>query len=175
MDDLLSILSRERRALEALLFRLVEARGLLAAGETRFLSWAAADMAQAAQAVREVEARRVAATTATLRELVTESAEPLSSLLDDHRMALARLAGEVGAATDAVQEIGRARLDRLRQAVPAGCGGHLSAIAARDGGRGAVFRIEMDELDREVVAAGYESLLSASDALGLPALVGFLA
>ena len=58
MEDLLGVLGRERQVLENLLFRLLEARSLLATHETRFLHLAAEDVEAAAERVREVELRR---------------------------------------------------------------------------------------------------------------------
>jgi hypothetical protein len=52
VDELLAVLGRERHVLGNLLFRLLEARGLLATGESRFLHLAARDIEAAAETVR---------------------------------------------------------------------------------------------------------------------------
>src|SRR5205814_9128726 len=58
MDELARLLSHERRLLELLLFKLVEGRHLLAAGEGRFLPYAATEVERAMERVQEAELRR---------------------------------------------------------------------------------------------------------------------
>jgi hypothetical protein len=107
MDELTGLLGRERRLLEVLLFKLVSARHLLAAGETRFMTWAAAEVERATERVRESELLRAAlvqqlARTAglaedvlTLKALATQSPEPYRSIFEEHRRAFAELVGEI--------------------------------------------------------------------------------
>ena len=167
MDDVLAVLDREARALEHLLFRLQHARGVLVAADERFIGLAADELEVAAETVRELEACRAAvidgaAGTVTLRTLACGADEPHSTLLHEHRAALGRLAGEVGALLESTQELATDRLAEL------------------DGGRARYRRPRRrrslgDDLDRAVAAAGYESVLAASSSLRLPALVSFLA
>jgi hypothetical protein len=58
MEELACLLGRERLLLERLLFKLVELRGLLQAGEARFLPWAAGEVDDAAARLREAEVHR---------------------------------------------------------------------------------------------------------------------
>ena len=167
-DDLLSVLARERHALGNLLFRLLEARGLLATGETRFLHLAAQDIEAAAEQVREIELTRAVleplAAGQTLQELAAEAPSPLNEILDDHRIAIGRLAAEVGAAIEATAELAEHGLAQVRS--------NVSVTSAPPPPRKPV--APLDDLDREIVAAGYESVLSASARLMLPSLVAFL-
>jgi hypothetical protein len=195
VNELVSVLNRERQVLETLLFRLLEARGLLATGEARFLGWAAEDLEQASESVREVELRRATVVaemiegddSPTLRDLVDATDEPYASLLDDHRIALGRLAVEVGAATEATQELADEGLRRLRNRQAATPGtdldirvpGEEKATTRREAHlpvqrRSNRTEASMDELDREILAAGFEAVLSASERLVLPSLVAFL-
>lgn len=167
-DDLLSVLSRERQALGNLLFRLLEARGLLATGETRFLHLAAQDIEAAAEQVREIELTRAVmeplAAGHTLQELAAQAPSPLCEILDDHRVAIGRLAAEVGAAIEATAELAEHGLGQVRS--------HELVTMAPPPPRKPV--APLDDLDREIMAAGYEAVLSASARLMLPSLVAFL-
>jgi hypothetical protein len=96
MEALARLLARERLLLELLVFKLVELRQLLLAGETRFLGWAAEEVERATVSVREAEIERAVIVTGlaelrglhepSLAELVEDCAEPWRSLLvEDHR------------------------------------------------------------------------------------------
>jgi hypothetical protein len=60
MDALAALLTRERLLVELVVFKLVELRQLLLAGETRFLPWASEEVERAVRAVRVLEVERVA-------------------------------------------------------------------------------------------------------------------
>lgn len=202
LEGLVDVLDCERHLLENLVFRLVEARNLLAAGEARFLGWAASDIEDATAAVRDVESRR-AAITGDLRQgrpptvsmLVASATEPWSTLLADHRMALARLAGEVGAAIEAAHDMAKSGLEQVQLAGTERLdltryepvGEHLGARSTRmrkpaiirdrstsTQPRPALPLGELDDLDREITAAGYEAVLAATTRMALPSLVAFL-
>ena len=168
VDELLAVLGRERHVLGNLLFRLLEARGLLATGESRFLHLAARDIEAAAESVREVELTRalleLLADGRTLRELVAASPPPLDAILHDHSIAIGRLAAEVGAAIESTTELAEQGLFGLR-------GRELVAVGSASFPRR---RPPFDDLDREIMAAGYEAVLTASARLMLPSLVAFL-
>jgi hypothetical protein len=145
---------------------LLEARSLLANGEARFLHLAAQDIDAACESVREVELQRALLPLpdgTTLRQLADVSAPPLSEILHDHLLDLSRLAAEVGAASEAVTELSAIGVTRARD---------RELVATVPGRRRSAG--PMDELDREIVAAGYESVLTASARLMLPSLVAFL-
>lgn len=179
MEDLLGVLGRERQVLENLLFRLLEARSLLATHETRFLHLAAEDVEAAAEQVREVELRRALLPSlggdGTLQDLARRTPSPLSGILADHRAALGRLAAEVGAVIEGIQEECEIGLSRLRHRKP------LAAVGARHRPwhspvqpREHDITDTLDELDREILVAGYESLQGASARLALPSFIAFL-
>lgn len=117
MDELAGRLSRERRLLEVLLFKLVTARHLLAAGESRFLTWAAAEVERAAERVREAEIMRASLVqqlarsmglseeNLTLAALAKESPEPYRSIFDEHRRAFVDLVGEVEEVTNVNRQL----------------------------------------------------------------------
>ena len=202
LEALVDVLDCERHLLENLVFRLVEARNLLASGEARFLGWAASDVEDATAAVRDVESRR-ATLTGDLRQgrpptvsmLMASAPEPWSTLLADHRVALGRLAGEVGAAIEAAHDMAMAGLDQVQLAGPARLdltgdepvGEHLGARSTRVRKPSALREratstqprrtlplADLDELDREITAAGYEAILAATSRMALPSLVAFL-
>jgi hypothetical protein len=167
VDDLVAVLGQERQVLDNLLFRLVEARGLLLSGDARFLHLAAEDIETATDAVREIELARAlvgpVAEGTTLRELAARSTPPLDGILHDHCSAIGRLAAEVGAAVEATTELAEQGLDRVRA-------GDLVDVGPGTGRPGA----PVDELDREIIAAGFEAVRDASAGLTLPSLVAFL-
>jgi hypothetical protein len=169
VDDLPSVLGRERHVLENLLFRLLEARGLLLTGEARFLHLAARDIEAATGAVREVELTRALVGSTgggTLRELAGGSEAPLDAILEDHRAAIGRLAAEVGAAIETTTELAEQGLARVRARELVTVGSPQDRTRPR---------APVDELDREIMAAGYEAVLAAGAQLTLPSLVAFLA
>ncbi|MDQ3385076.1 MAG: hypothetical protein M3503_03540 [Actinomycetota bacterium] len=202
LEGLVDVLDCERHLLEKLLFRLVEARNLLATGEARFLGWAASDIEDATAAVRDVESRRAAITgdlrhgrPPTVSMLVASATEPWSTLLADHRRALGRLAGEVGAAIEAAHDMALAGLAQVQLAGTTGLGPteaapvgeHLGARSTRlrkpsplreratsTQPRRALPLAGLDDLDREITAAGYEAILATTSRMALPSLVAFL-
>jgi hypothetical protein len=168
VDDLLALLGRERHVLGNLLFRLLEARGLLLTGDARFLHLAARDIEAATDAVREIELTRALVGSmagVTLRELAGGSESPVDAIIEDHRSAIGRLAAEVGAAIETTTELAEQGLAELR-AQEFVAAGSRSDRTRRHG--------PVDELDREILAAGYDAVLSASAQLTLPSLVAFL-
>jgi hypothetical protein len=100
MEALARLLTRERVLVDLLVFKLVELRQLLLAGETRFLDWASEEVERATTSVREAELERAVLVTElagargltepSLRELAADAPEPWRSLLEDaHRGLLA--------------------------------------------------------------------------------------
>ena len=105
MEALAGLLTRERVLVELLVFKLVNMRQLLLAGETRFLPWAAEEVERATEAVRHAELERallVASISAerglvepALTELLQDAPDPWRSLLLDTHAELCRSAREV--------------------------------------------------------------------------------
>ena len=100
MEALAALLTRERLLVELVVFKLVELRQLMLAGETRFLGWASEELERAAAAVRTTELERAVLVTGlatdrglppdelTLTALVEDSPEPWRSMLSETQAAL---------------------------------------------------------------------------------------
>jgi len=111
MDELARLLGHERRLLELLLFKLVEGKHLLAAGEARFLPYAAAEVERAMEKLQQAELRRsmmvhqladeldVPEAALTMTALANDSLEPYRTIFADHRQAFLELAAEIEAVT----------------------------------------------------------------------------
>jgi flagellar biosynthesis/type III secretory pathway chaperone len=116
MEELSSVLWRERELLEMLLFKLEEEQLLLAAGRTRWLPHAAREVETLLEHIREAEVlRAVVADTAadslglasnpSLRALAEAAEEPWHTILLDHRDAFAAVAAQVSGMADANREL----------------------------------------------------------------------
>ena len=107
MDELARLLGHERRLLELLLFKLVEGRHLLAAGEARFLPYAATEVERAMERLQEAELKRsllvhrlaadldLPEEALTMGALTRDSVEPYRTIFADHRQAFLELAAEI--------------------------------------------------------------------------------
>lgn len=107
MDELATVLRRERWLLNVLLFRLTEMRHLLAANDSRFLGWASAEVEEAVSRVREAELIRNTLVSRLAREmempeddltlssLAQGAPEPYRQIFSDHRVAFLDLVNEV--------------------------------------------------------------------------------
>lgn len=163
VEELLGVLDRQQEAMGTLLFRLLEARGLLAQGEARFLHLAARDLEAAAETVREIEAQRALLPDGgdSLQSLAAAAPTPIDAILDDHRFALGRLAAEVAAIIEAIEQLADDAISYLTGGAPPRAGLRRSSVPA-------------DDLDREILLAGYRAVLGASGRLTLPSFVAFL-
>jgi hypothetical protein len=158
VDELVTVLSRERHALEHWLFRLLEARAAMADERRGFLAWAAADLETAAVAVGDAgEKRAVVAGPSSLRELVVAAHEPFATLLDEHRRELFRLASEAKAATRTTRRLATA--------------GRAGVMENRDGGDD---ETHVDGLESAIALAGYDAVLHATAGIRLGGLDAFL-
>ena len=161
MDELVTVLSRERHALEHWLFRLLEACAAMADERRGFLAWAAADLETAAVAVGDAGAKRaVVAGTASLRSLVVAAHEPFATLLDEHRRELFRLAAEAKTATRTTRRLAAA--------------GRAGIVDNRDGDAGNEDETPVDGLDGAIALAGYDAVLHATAGVRLGGLDAFL-
>jgi hypothetical protein len=106
MEDLSSVLWRERELLETLLFKLEVEQLVLATGRTRWLAPAAREIEEVLDAVRETELVRAVHADAVATELGLEpnpslqqiadaSEEPWSSIWLDHRETFTSVAAEI--------------------------------------------------------------------------------
>lgn len=110
MQELANVLGRERVQLEFLLFKTVELRQLMGAGEDRFLRWAAEEMLRAGQQLRITGLARSRQLQKLACALVAESAdltltvmaqrtpEPWRTIFADHDANFRRLVAEIEAA-----------------------------------------------------------------------------
>ena len=120
MEALAALLTRERLLVELVVFKLVELRQLLLAGETRFLGWAAEEVERATASVRHAELERAVLVSGlatdrglppdelTLSALVEDAPEPWRSLLADCRSALRASAAEVAELLPATRRLAEA-------------------------------------------------------------------
>lgn len=116
MQELSSVLWRERELLDMLLFKLEEEQLLLAAGRTRWLPHAAREVEAILENVREAELLRAVASDAaadslglesnpSLRALAEAADEPWRTILLDHRDAFAAVAAQVRELADTNREL----------------------------------------------------------------------
>ncbi len=137
VDALAALLTRERLLVELVVFKLVEMRQLLLAGETRFLGWAAEELERAATAVRETELERAVLVGVlaadlrtqtgsdpepTLSALVEAAPEPWRTLLAEAQASLRTSTAEVAEQMAAVRRLAeagsRGLADTLRRLDP---------------------------------------------------------
>ena len=84
MERLAALLTRERLLAELVVFKLVEMRQLLLAGEARFLPWAAEEVERATGALREIELQRALLVVEIAHDRGMADAEPpLQALVDE--------------------------------------------------------------------------------------------
>lgn len=107
MEELACLLGREHLLLERLLFKLVELRALLVAGEARFLPWAAGEVDRAVGHLREAELHRaimvnkIAADAGiddsqiSLRTLAMTTAAPYADIFAEQRRVFRTLTREL--------------------------------------------------------------------------------
>lgn len=167
MEQVASVLEREREVLDILLFKLVETRLILEAAELRFLSRATREVERARGRCREVDLMRAATvaqhrTGATLRDLANVAREPWPGILRDHHDLLAGLVAEIEVTAHRNAEHARLGLDAIRLAPVGGVGGHDGA------GLGDA------ELTRLATGAALETVLGTASRLRMPDLLDFL-
>jgi hypothetical protein len=167
MDELARVLGHERRLLELLLFKLVEGKHLLAAGEARFLPYAAAEVERAMEKLQEAELRRsirvhrlaadlaVPDTALTMTALANDSAEPFRTIFADHRQAFLELAAEIETVTDQNRRAATLEADH-------------STLEDLD------LDLADSVMDCQMAQAGYQAVYGATAHLPMPSLVDFL-
>ncbi|OLB81476.1 MAG: flagellar biosynthesis protein FlgN [Actinobacteria bacterium 13_2_20CM_2_71_6] len=126
LADLSSVLWRERDLLELLLFKLDEERLLLAAGRTRWVAHATAEVDIVLRQLRQTEVLRAAEVVAvaaafdlpgdaSLAQLADRVDDPWSGLLREHRDAFLTLTAEINALAEANQEMLTTGLRAVRE------------------------------------------------------------
>jgi len=113
MEELARSLTRERRVLELLLFKLVEAQHLLVEGDDRFYAWASAELKRVVELVHEAELRRALVTgeNKTLADIAATAPSPYGSILDDHRAGLRELVSEIESISETSGSLARTARD----------------------------------------------------------------
>lgn len=165
MEQVVSVLEQEQEVLDILLFKLVETRLILEAGELRFLSRATREVERARNRCREIDLMRAATVAeyragATLRDLASSAREPWPSILRDHHDLLAPLVAEIEMTAHLNAEHARIGLDAIRLAP---VGGTPEAIRGGDA-----------ELTRLAAGASLETVLGTASRLRMPDLLDFL-
>ncbi len=107
MDELIALLNDQRQLLDDLLYRLVAARGVLAAGEIRYVARASSEIETVVDEIFVAETRRAAGIAEfaqrlncppqqiTLRMLANAAPEPYRSMLEHLHGEFLRLADEI--------------------------------------------------------------------------------
>lgn len=180
MDDLLGVLNRERQVMERLLYRLLQTTSLIQSEEIRFLHWMGLDLEQVGDHLREIDFRRTLIAVGsegnnpenkcepemvTMGMLAASAPTPYRFLLEDHKVAMSALLREIGSKVAHIRDLIEDRVAELE--------------AERDYQGPNAYEYyddadRMDGLDREILSAGYETILFACDRLRLPELVRFL-
>lgn len=183
MDDLLAVVGRERQILERLLYRLLQTSNMITIDETRFLHWLALDLERVADHLREIDLQRSIIAVGlegehstqqslpsqiTMTTISANAPTPYRFLLDDHQSEMSALVGEVGTNVAHIRDLIEERLNTLACVPSKPCLPHLAIHNHHDD------LDRMDALDREILNAGYETILLACDRLQLPELVRFL-
>lgn len=135
MDELIALLNNERQLLDELLYRLVAARGVLAAGEMRYVARASAEIEQVVNDVFAAEARRSEGIGAlasrlscpphqiTLRALAGAAPEPYRTMLEQLHVDFLRLTDEIERTISVNKTLatrGAAELTRMLSALSGG-------------------------------------------------------
>ena len=168
LDELAGHLGHERHLLELLLFKLVEGKHLLAAGEARFLPYATTELVRAGERVLEAVLRRGMLVSQvargldtpedrlTLNILARQSVEPYRMIFADHHRAFIDLAAEVTEVTRQSRDLAADRAHHVEE--------RLVVVDADISGA------LMEHLTR----SGYQAFLGATAGLSMPSLVDFL-
>jgi hypothetical protein len=188
--DVSTILWRERRLLDLLLFKLEEEQMVLASGRSRWASHAAReveivlDEIKAAELVRAVEVAHLGSelglgSTPTLRSLIGAVSSPWTFIFDQHRQALLASTRKVGTLTGVrVPELdGSARTESVAE--ESGGGQRDLVPVTPQGVRGArAPSAELDEtstiIELRVARAAYRARLKATASVIQPSLAEFL-
>ena len=171
MEPVGTILEREGEALEVLLFKLIETRLLIDAGEARFLPRATREVERARTRARELDLLRAATIAqtscgATLRDLAASATGPWPAILRDHHALLSNLVSEIEVVAHQNARAAREGLELLsRQPVGAAAG-----ASGPTPGR----PIRNAELDRLARGAALDAVLGTAARLRMPDLIDFL-
>ena len=130
LSDVSNILWRERQLLELLVFKLEEEQLVLAAGRSRWLSYATREVENVLGEIKRIELERAVLVadagrelglsgSPTLRELTGLTAPPWDGIFAEHRRALMALATEIDAITKSNRELLQRGHQAAREAIAA--------------------------------------------------------
>ena len=146
LATLAQTLGAERELLEFLLYRLTQARLVLAADETRFVPQAMREVEAVVERIRFSEAQRTlvlrrlagavgsSETDFTLHHLIETSPEPYRTMFEQHRDHFHRLAGEIEQVTLENRRLASLAMQDLAQTLGALIGGAPSPTYDATGG-----------------------------------------
>ncbi len=177
MEQLTDALRQEQSLLERMLFKLVETRPLLSAGEVRFVPLSTREVTRARQRACNADLGRAAvvgilqgidrdARAPTLRELAAQASEPWAGMLRDHHDALCGLVAEIEVAAHHNARFAREGLLQVQGGLPMAEVPHQHRTALRDGND--------PTLSLVAVHSACRSVLGSADSLRMPALLAFL-
>ena len=171
MESVGSILEREGEALEVLLFKLIETRLLIEAGEARFLPRAIREVERARSHARELDLVRAAtvariAPGTTLRDLAANATGPWPAILRDHHDVLSRLVSEMEVVAHQNAQAARMGLELLSRQPDRAVVGAGAPATGRP--------IRNAELDRLARGAALDAGLGTASRLRMPDLIDFL-
>lgn len=194
VDDLNTVLRRERELLDQLRFRYTETRLLLAAREVRYLRWATAEVEHARLRVRETDLLRAArlqrgdirgasGSSPTLREVAAAADEPWSGILRDHHEGLCALVSEIELIGHRNAELAREGIRLLAErSGPSQLERWLAptndAEVGSDAGSVATVTVDIDAPPERVThlvdETAYQDVIATASKLRMPALLAFL-
>lgn len=131
LEGLADTLWQERHMVEALLYRMVTAKLLLAADEHRFVSAAMDEVEHVVDQLRDAEHDRLAALVEvanrmevpvedlTLAEIARRAPAAMRMVFDDHRTAFLDLTAEIEQTADANRQLASSALGRLQRSLDA--------------------------------------------------------
>jgi hypothetical protein len=130
LSDVSNILWRERQLLELLVFKLEEEQLVLAAGRTRWLSYATREVENVLAEIKRIELERAVLVadagrelglsgSPTLRELTALTDSPWDGIFLEHRRALLALAQEIDVITKSNRELLQRGHQAAREAIAA--------------------------------------------------------
>jgi len=188
MEQLNTVLRRERRQLEVVVFKYAEVHLLLAAAELRFLTWSAdrarhrlreTDLLRAAN-VQLLGLRGCRGNAPTLREVAGMTSDPWATILRDHHEGLSSLVSEVellGHMNTQLAQAGMRVISEGRDPLSPGLASRHRRDASSPRATSAVLdegRLCQPDLSLLEAETSYQDVLRSMNKLRMPSLLAFL-
>ena len=191
MEQLNTVLRRERRQSEVVVFKYAEAHLLLAAAELRFLTWSAEEADRARHRLRETDLLRAAnvqllgirgcrGSAPTLREVAAATTDPWATILRDHHEGLSALVSEIellGHMNTQLAQAGIRAISEGRDPLSPGLASRHRHGAASPRATSAVLdeaRLLQPDLSLLEAETSYQDVLRSMNRLRMPSLLAFL-